>query len=347
MKYNTVKIVKILIFIIFFLMIFYINNKVQSATAKINVSPAIIHVGDKITVKITGNAASWSNLTLKASGQISGNGGIMADVTDSGENENVTMGTYTFTATSVGNATFTLSGLVVNSDYTTNKISDSETVQIIKKEEPKQETAPPTNTNTPSINSGTTNNKTTNKQTVTNTSTTSKNTTTSTTQQKEEKQDDFYINKVVLTGVKENDEKVNISLSPEFQKDIYEYTCHVGAEIQKLELEKEAGDYTNSIIVTGLDDLKEGENSITLQLAAENHEAKTYTIKVIKEAQKTIENVVPVGENVSKTGIAEIKTISMPLWVFIVMQILIIVIEVLAIYFIPWRNLLKKKIDID
>lgn len=338
MKKNSI--IKILGLIILFLITLCINNKVFGANAKIS-APSTVYVGDKITVKVTGNAASWSNLTLKASGPISGSGGVMADSTASGENENVTMGTYTFTATSVGSATFTLSGLVVDSDYTKNTASDSKTVQIIKKEEQKQETTPSNDKTT------------TKKQTTTNTK--SATTTKTETKQEEKKEDNFYISSITLKGIKENEEQIDIALSPAFNKDTYEYTCNITSDIQKIDLQKDAGEYTNSILVTGLDELKEGENIITLQLAAENHEAKTYTIKVIKEVQETVETLAELNENneeINKENNKETKTImvSMPLWAFIAMQAGIIVIEVLAIYFIPWKKLFKirnKNIDIE
>lgn len=321
------KAIKILVLMIVLLILLLINNKVLGASAKIS-APSTVYVGDKITVKVTGNAASWSGLTLRASGQISGSGGTMADVTSSGENENVTMGTYTFTATSVGSATFTLSGLVVNSDYTSSNINnESKTVQIIKREESKQETP----TNTPTTSKPTT---TTNKST----------TTTKTTQTKQEEpkkevvEDNFYINSVVLKGIKENGETEDIILSPEFNKDTYEYTCNVSAQITKIEIQKEAGQYTNSIIVTGGEELKTGENIITLMLSAEDHQAKTYTIKVIKE------EAVETSANIAEEKIEEDREqkepamIHMPVWAFIALQMGIIVIEVLTILFVIKRR---------
>lgn len=341
MKKNSI--IKILGLMILFLITLCINNKVLGANAKISV-PSTVYVGDKITVKVTGNAASWSNLTLKASGQISGSGGIMADSTASGENENVTMGTYTFTATSVGSATFTLSGLVVNSDYTKNSVSDSKTVQIIKKEEQKKETTPSNDT-------------TTKKPTTTNTKTTT--TTKVETKTETKKEDNFYISNITLKGIKENEEQIDINLSPSFNKDTYEYTCNITSDIEKIDLQKDAGEYTNSVIVTGLDDLKEGENIIKLVLSAEDHESKTYTIKVIKEKQEIVETVANIEEDKQETEVPQEEKkeimVSMPLWVFIVMQIIIIIIEVLIIYLVPWKNLpwknlfkiKNKNIDID
>ena len=178
------------------------------------------------------------------------------------------------------------------------------------------------------------------------------------TKAEEKKEDNFYISSVTLKGIKENEEQVDIALSPQFNKDTYEYTCNVTSDIKKIELQKDAGEFTNSVIVTGLEELKEGENIITLQLSAENYKAKTYTIKVIKEKQEieeTVDTVAPIEENNKekiKTETEEQKTkmISMPFWVFIVMQISIIIVEVLVIRFIPWKNLFKfknKNIDIN
>lgn len=350
MKNNSIiRILKSVILTILFIIIFCINNKVIGASAKIN-APSKVYVGDKITISITGNAASWSGLTLKASGPISGSGGIMADSTSSGENENVTMGTYTFTATSVGNATFTLSGLVVDSNYTKNNVSDSKVVQIIEKEEPKKETTPTTTTTTK---------PTTTKPTTTTTTakpTTTKPTETSTPQKTETKEDNFYINSITLKGVKENGEKVDEILSPEFNKEIYEYTCNVKADIKNIEIEKDAGQYSTSIAINGLEELKTGENIITLILSAEGHDTKTYTIKIIKEEQEIVETSAATLETdnneIEETNKKEKEPIiiSMPLWIFIVMQFGIITIEALIICFVPWKKIFKIKnqnIDIE
>ena len=79
-------------------------------------------------------------------------------------------------------------------------------------------------------------------------------------------------------------------------------------------------------------------------LAAEDHESKTYTIKVIKEESKEAIADVPsqeenINNNKEKT---ETKMISMPLYAFIIMQIIIVAIEIIVICFIPWKKILKK-----
>lgn len=348
---SIIRILKLVILTILFIIIVCINNEVLGASAKIN-APSKVYVGDKITISITGNAASWSGLTLKASGPISGSGGIMADSTSSGENENVTMGTYTFTATSAGNATFTLSGLVVDSNYTKSNVSNSKVVQIVEKEEPKKENTITSNTKPTTTKPTTTKPNTTTKPSTS----TTKPTETSTGEKTETKEDDFYINSISLKGVKENGEKLDEILSPEFNKEIYEYTCNVEADIKNVEIEKDAGQYSTSVVINGLEELKTGENIITLMLSAENHKAKTYTIKVIKAEQEIVETSATTIET-DNNGVEEINKkekesiiISMPLWSFIAMQFGIVTIEALVICFVPWRKIFKIKnqnIDIE
>ena len=308
----------IILITLLFLCAVCIKNNVYAASATIS-APSQVYVGEKITVRVTGNAASWSGLTLSASGPVSGNGGTMADSTASGENENVTMGTYTFTATSVGSVTFSLTGIVVNEDYTSSNVSTSKTVNIVNKEE---------TTTTPNQAPSNTTKK----------DTTSTKKTTETKKEEPKKEDDFYISALTLKGTKENGEQIDISLSPEFKKDVYEYTAEITADIKKIEVQKDAGNYTNSVIVKGLEELKEGENIITLQLSAEDHKAKIYTIKVIKEAQveeteelDTVETIADIQEENNT------PMISMPVGSFILIQIVIIFVELIIFSLIIYK----------
>lgn len=327
----------VIILIITFITILMINSESFAATMGMSISKTSGYVGDTFTIKISGingrvNISANSNVTINKSGSQWVDGSL----------------TITGTAKAVGTGTITVTPV----DVTTTSAepeevtaSASRSITIKEKEEPKQEKPQtPTTTTTTTTTKPTTTKKPT--------------TTTKTETKKEEKpvvEDNFYISKLTLKGVKENGEQVDIALSPEFNKDTYEYTCNVASDIQKIDLQKDAGNYTNNIIVTGLDELKEGENTITLQLAAEDHQAKTYTIKVIKEKQEIVETVAQIEEDKqdeSKIENKESKTkmVSMPLWVFIIMQIAIIMIEVLVIYFVPWKNFFKirnKKIDID
>lgn len=325
----------VIILIITFITILMINSESFAATMGMSISKTSVYVGDTFTIKISGingrvNISANSNVTINKSGSQWVDGSL----------------TITGTAKAVGTGTITVTPV----DVTTTSAepeevtaSASRRITIKEKEEPKQEKPQIPTTTTTTTKPATT----TKKPTTTTTKTETK--------KEEPKQDNFYISKLTLKGVKENEEKVDIALSPKFNKDTYEYTCNVASDIQKIEFEKDAGEFTNSIMIKGGEDLKEGENVITLMLAAEDHQAKTYTIKVTKEAQEIVETVAQVEENKQdETKIeneeSKPRMVSMPLWVFIIMQIAIIIIEVLIIYFVPWRNLIKiknKNIDID
>ena len=311
MKKNNIIIT---IFLMAIFLIGFFNYKVYGASANIS-APSQVYVGDTITVRVSGNAASWS-LDLSASGNISGSGGKMANATDSGENENVTMGTFSFKATSVGSATFSLSGTIANADYSTNSPGGPKTVKIVEKpvEPPKTETKP-----------------TETKKTETKTTTTTK--TTEKKQEEKSQEDDFYITSLTLKGIKENEEKVDIVLSPEFKKDVYEYTAVVSGDIVKLDIQKDAGKYNNSIIIEGGEQLKVGENIITLQLSAEDHKAKVYRIKVTKEELKEEieEPIQEIKEEYIEKEEKEPKIITMPLWAFLLIQAGVIILEVIGI----------------
>lgn len=333
MKVKQYKIIFIITFVICIFGIFNTNS--YAASMKMSINKTSAYVGETFTVTISGingkvNISSNSNVSIDKSGSQWVDGSL----------------TITGTTKTVGTGKITVTPVdVTTTAAEPEEVTESASKSITIKEKETQQTT---------TTDGTTTTTTTNKPT--NTTTTKKTTITTTkveTKTEEKTEDDFYIASVSLKGIKENGEQIDIALSPTFNKDTYEYTCNITSDIQKIELEKDAGEYTNSVIVTGLEELKEGENIIQLQLSAEDHESKIYTIKVIKEKQEVIETVSTIEENEQKeekTEKTETKMISMPLWVFIIMQIMIIIIEILIIYFLPWRNLFEnrnKNIDID
>lgn len=131
--------VKYIISLIMIITIILFASKVYAASANISVSSSSVIVGDTITITISGNAASWN---LELSGATTGN---MADATSTGENENVTMGTYTYKTTKEGDVTFKLKGVVSDSDYTKKNIDVTKTITV----KAKQATPDPTPTPEP------------------------------------------------------------------------------------------------------------------------------------------------------------------------------------------------------
>lgn len=318
----------IIIAIIFTILGIVINTNVHAAGIGMSINKSSAYVGDTFSVTISGingkvTITGNSNISLSTSGTQWIEGSM----------------TITGTAKAIGTGTITVKPIdasTTGADPQEVTASASKSITIKEKEIP--QTTTPTTPTTP------------------NTTTTTKKATTTTTTKvetktEEKKEDNFYISSITLKGIKENGEQIDINLSPEFNKDTYEYTCNITSDIQKIDLQKDAGEYTNSVIITGLDELKERENIIKLVLSAEEHESKTYTIKVIKEKQEIIETVAQVEEKIEQKEESKQEImVSMPLWMFIVMQIIIIVIEVLIIYFVPWKNLFKiknKNIDID
>ena len=288
-----------------------------------SINKSSAYVGDNFSVTISG-----------INGKVSISGNSNVSLSTSGTKWVEGSMTITGTAKSVGTGTITITPI----DASTTGADPVEVTKAVSKSitiKEKEAELQPQPTQTPS---------TTTKNTTSTTKTTTK-TETKIAETEKQQEDDFYISDITLKGIKENGEQAEIELSPEFNKDTYEYTCNIAADIQKIDLQKDAGDYTNSIVVTGLDELTEGENTIKLLLAAEDHESKTYTIKVIKEESKVaIADVSEQEENInSNKEKAEIKMISMPVYAFIIMQIIIIAIEIIVIYFIPWKKIIKKK----
>ncbi len=71
-----------------------------------------------------------------------------------------------------------------------------------------------------------------------------------------------------------------IELEPQFQTDIYEYKVNLKEDIQKLNITALATENNSNIEIVGNEELKEGENIITIIVKGENEE-KTATYQVI------------------------------------------------------------------
>ena len=313
-----------------FTLIFLIALTVKSnATVSLSVTPSVGEVEPEktfnVTVRVSGGAGyvnlSATNATISSSSIWLDNGSKVISCVAGSNN----------------GSTITISASATIGDYETETDVDKTSrasVKINKKQEVPATPSQPTEPKNPATgtNKNNSNTKNTNKS---NTNLTKTETTETTETTMDE--DNFYINTLKLIGIKENGEKEEIIFTPEFNKDIYEYTANINAEIKKIEIEKDAGDYTNSIIINNPDELLEGENVISLMLSAEDHEAKTYTIKVNKENKEketaeTMSDAIDISkqENISKAK----AMINMPVISFIILQIIIIMVEILVIYII-------------
>lgn len=143
-----------------------ICNKIYAATSSISTSKNSVKVGDTITVTISGNAASW-NVNLLSNGPVKANGTTsFSNATDSGENENITIGTVTYTATADGTVSFNLAGQLVDSNYKSSDASGSAKVTV-SSQSSNTKNANNNNTNNNNNNTNNNNNSNTNNKTTT------------------------------------------------------------------------------------------------------------------------------------------------------------------------------------
>lgn len=98
--------------------------------------------------------------------------------------------------------------------------------------------------------------------------------------------------KRVSTETSLSDLKINPgTLSPKFEPNIYEYSTKVDSDTISLVISATAKDSNASVKVKGNDDLKEGDNKVTLTVTAESGDTKDYIILVEKEATKSTEEI--------------------------------------------------------
>ncbi|MGN1384152.1 MAG: cadherin-like beta sandwich domain-containing protein [Clostridia bacterium] len=326
--------VKYIISLLMIITIILFASKVYASSANISVNANSVTVGDTITITISGNAASWN---LELSGAISGS---MADVTSTGENENVTMGTYTYKTTQEGDVTFKLKGVVSDSDYTKENIDTTKTVTVKAKQNNNTGGGSTGGNTTPTEPKFTSVNETVYATTEVNVRkgwSTSSGILGSLEKGKSVtrigKGDNGwskvtfngstgYIYSEYLTTTKPVEEKPvetpakeekstnkNLSklevkpegLTPEFKKDVTDYTIKIANNIEKLEIKAEAEDSKAKVQITGNDKLVEGDNVIKIAVTAEDGTIRTYIITATKEkatatsslrlATLTIENI--------------------------------------------------------
>lgn len=75
----------------------------------------------------------------------------------------------------------------------------------------------------------------------------------------------------------------SIEITPEFDKDIFEYNCNVQSYIENVDVEAIANDENVKIEITGNKNLKEGLNEILITTSLDDEEKVVYKINVNKE----------------------------------------------------------------
>lgn len=90
--------------------------------------------------------------------------------------------------------------------------------------------------------------------------------------------------------ISEEEEKIDLALTPEFSSEVYEYTLTIPPEqndITKLDVEAIGAQEDFTIEITGNEELVDGENTVTILVKSKNGEkTATYQILVVKQPKE-------------------------------------------------------------
>lgn len=233
--------------------LFAMTIKSNAASLSISTSKSSVSPGESftVTVSVSGGAGYVSATASNGSGSM---GSTFLDNASK---------SFTCTAGSSGRVTISASGVIA--DYSTEndeQKSASKTVSIVQ---------PNKNTGGNS-NGGSSNGGNTTKKPNTNNST-------KPTETKEEKKstDSTLSSLSIAEG----------AITPEFNKDVKEYAITVPNEVTKLNITATPTDSKATVSVTEYEELKEGENIITISVTAEDGTTKTdYVIKATRQRKE-------------------------------------------------------------
>lgn len=132
---------------------------------------------------------------------------------------------------------------------------------------------------------------------------------------KPSEEEKILLKSLKLQGVNLEEEKVELSYSPEFSSEVYEYSVNVANDITKIDVEAIASKEDYTVEITGNEELKEGENIITILVKAKDSDkVTTYKIKVIKEeaveAVATLDETPNTGEELKDNNIIKIVIVT-------------------------------------
>lgn len=251
------KIIFIILTTIFILLLMTIKSnaaKLSISTSKSTVSPGETFT---VTVSVSGGAGSVSASVSNGSG----------GKTDFLDNSSFS---FSCTAGSSGSVTIKASGTVA--DYTTEKDESKSATKTVTIKQPEQQKP---STSGGSSSSGSNSSSSTNKPT----------TKPSTSEVKETpKSSDSTLKSLsVIEG----------AISPEFNKDVREYTLTVPNEIGGANVTAVPTDSKATVSITGNVGLKEGENTVTIIVVAEDGSSSKYLIRVTRaRAELSLQSLV-------------------------------------------------------
>lgn len=266
---KTKKIYIILLVILFSMLAW---NSVKAASSSISASSSKVNKGSTVTVSASVNAGAW-NLTLKGAGQSKGLVGQTSTTSNASASTSIT-----FTASKVGTYKFDLIGDITDyyTENNTQKVNKSITITV---------TEPETNTggstggnNSGGANGGNQGNNlggSSSGNSGGSTSGSSNNKPTTTTQPPAEVKKSTD-NTLSALSIAEG------QISPEFNKDVKEYSLTVPYEVLELNVTATPNDSKAKVEIIGDKDLQEGENILTIRVTAEDGSVADYVVKVTK-----------------------------------------------------------------
>lgn len=257
------KINKLLLGIVLTILFWVLPNFVLGASTTISAGSKTIERGKSTNIAVSINSTETWNLKITSSG------GALSGTTEStdanGEETSKQVISAKFSANSVGTYTIYLTGQIAGSDLKKQTINKSITITVIEPETPKPSTGG-------SSNGGSSNGGNTTKKPNTN------NTTKPTETKEEKKSTDSTLSSLSIAEG---------AITPEFNKDVKEYAITVPNEVTKLNITATPTDSKATVSVTEYEELKEGENTITISVTAEDGTTKTdYVIKATRQRKE-------------------------------------------------------------
>lgn len=238
------KLVFILISIAFILLLMTIKSNAVSLS--ISTSKSSVSPGGTFTVTVTVSGGAGSVTTSVSNGS-------------GGKTEFLDNSSYSFTCTAGNSGSVTISASGIVADYTTEKDeskSASKTVKIVQ----------------PTSNTGGSSGGSSGGYSGGSSSGNSGGATTTTPKEIEKSK----VNTLSGLSVAEG------TITPEFNKDVREYSLNIPYETSTVNVTATPTDSKATVDVTGNTDLKEGENTVTVTVTAEDGSTSKYLIRVIR-----------------------------------------------------------------
>lgn len=121
---------------------------------------------------------------------------------------------------------------------------------------------------------------------------------------------------------------VGVELTPEFNPDVTSYSANIDEEVTQVEVVAEVNNEKTKYEVAGNKELKDGENTVTITVTAEDGTVTTYEIKLLKNVEPA-----PIEDNTNDTPVDTNKAETRVNYKLIVIISAIVLITLIGIAF--------------